>query len=496
MSSVLCQGWRTGIASAVALALLAAGQGQSPAEWPKNLQLVLDNAAPLKHPRGGRLPLYLWPAIGPGKLDDAQAEKIVRLLDERGVGLICNWNHQAFEASLAEALPVARAQRKAGVPINVQATALLSSFFDGTDATAHVDEHGKPFFDDSFGNVKMGCPFRVEHRIEVIRRRLSRFAAAYAAENLRIGFIFTDWEIDGPLEWNHAQDASRRCVVCRKHLPQVDDFLAYQHELRRLRSRLQWRAYAEPVLEAHPEALVGNYAVYPHDGWRYWYDYFEKYVPGQPVLKDQKALYRHWANEFEDTGYTLAMPVVYPWSWSWNWYDFAPGDYRWFYSGLLVASNAGRHTPPRVPIVAFVHWHTVEVGLSEREGEPPAGAQAAQQMNEKTYQELLWHMLLRGTDTFFLWCTQKESQKEVQLLHPVWAAAQAYGEFLERGVPITFEVPPKPGPVVSGLRLGQRVLVRRTDFTSDTAPVTIQVGEQRLQVSPAPGRCQILTLGM
>jgi hypothetical protein len=189
------------------------------------------------------------------------------------------------------------------------------------------------------------------------------------------------------------------------------------------------------------------------------------------------------------------MPVVYPWSWCWNWYDFAPGDYRWFYNGLLVASNAGRHTPPHIPIIAFVHWHTVEVGLSEREGGPPAGSQPAQQMSERTYQELLWHMLLRGTDSFFLWCTQKESQKEVQLLHPVWAAAQAYGEFLEGGVPITFEVPPRPGPVISGLRLGQRVLVRRTDFTSDTAPVTIQVGEQRLQVSAAPGRCQILTLG-
>ena len=231
----------------------------------------------------------------------------------------------------------------------------------------------------------------------------------------------------------------------------------------------------------------------PHDGWRYWYDYFEKYVPGQPALKDQKAFYRHWANDFEDTRFTVAMPVIYPWSWTWNWYDFEPGDYRWFYNGLLEASSVGKHTPPGIPIIAFVHWHTVDVGLSEREGGAPPGAQPARQMSENTYQELLWHMLLRGTDTFFLWCTERENQKEVQLLHPVWAAAQAYGEFLEKGVPINFDVPAKPGPVVSGLRLGRRALVRRTDFGGEKDPVAVEVAGRKLMVPAAAGQCQILT---
>jgi hypothetical protein len=488
--------WQTLLVVIAGVALTAApSHGQEPkSEWPKNIQLVLDQTTPLKHSRGGRLPLYLWPAIGPGKLDDARAQKLVRLLDGRGVGLIVNWNQGPLEATFAEALPVARAQKKAGLPINVHATSLLSSFFDGSLATAHIDDQGKPFFDNTFGSMKMGCPFRLEHRIPVIRDRVRKFSDVYAKAGLPVGFIFTDWEIDGPLEWNRAHNASQRCTICRKNLPLLDDFLTYQQELRRLRSRVQRLAYAEPVLDQHPKALVGNYAMYPHNGWRYWYDYFEKYIPGQPALRDQKALYRHWANDFEDTGYTFAMPVVYPWSWTWNWYDFEPGDYRWFYNGLLVASNAGRHTPANVPIIAFVHWHTVDVGLSEREGGAPAGAQPARQMSESTYQELLWHMLLRGTDTFFLWCMEKENAKEVQLLHPVWAAAQAYGEFLEGGVPITFETPAKPGPVVSGLRLGRRVLVRRTDFNDNRDPVAVQVGGRTLRVPAAPGQCQILTL--
>lgn len=467
---------------------------QPKAEWPKNIQAVLANTRPLHYGRGSRLPLYLWPAIGAGKLSDARAEELVRLLDERGVGLIVNWSHGNAEASLEEALTVARAQRRAGLRINVHATSLLTSFFDGSPETAHLDAQGQPFFDSTFGKVKMGCPFRLEHRIPVIRERVNRFAGAYAKAGLPVGFIFTDWEIDGPLEWNHAQESSKRCTVCRRNLPRVDDFLAYQQEMRRLRSRLQRLAYAEPVLRLHPGALVGNYAMYPHNGWRYWYDYFEKYVEGQPALHDQQARYRHWANDFEDSGYTFAMPVVYPWSWTWNWYDFEPGDYRWFYNGLLVASNAGRHTPAGVPIIPFVHYHTVDVGLSEREGQPPAGAQPARQMSESTYQELLWHMLLRGADTFFLWCTEKEYEKEIRLLHPVWAAAQAYAEFLEKGVPITFDVPARPGPVISGLRLGRRVLVRRTDFTSSAGPASIQVNGQALAVPSSPGQCQILTL--
>src|SRR5262249_987424 len=120
----------------------------------------------------------------------------------------------------------------------------------------------------------------------------------------------------------------------------------------------------------------------------------------------------------------FAMPVIYPWSWTWNWYDFEPGDYRWFYNGLLEASSVGRNTPAHVPIVAFVHWHTVDVGRSVDDGAPKDAGAPAQQMSEHTYQELLWHMLLRGTDTFFLWCTESENAKEVALLHPVWAAAQ------------------------------------------------------------------------
>jgi hypothetical protein len=453
---------------------------------PPHIELVLRETKPLEHPRGNRLPLYLWPAMNPGPLEPADAEQLVRDLDARGIGLVCAWHHTKRDESLAECLTIARAQHKLGVPVNVNTTTLLYGFFDGRPETAHRDADGNPFFDESFGKAKIGCPFRVEHRIPAIRQRVVDFADAYRDAGLPVDFIFADWEIDGPLEWNDAHAAAKRCRICREHLPQLDDFLAFQFRVRKIRSRLQRRAYAEPILARFPHALVGNYAVYPHDGWRYWYDYFERYEDGQPARTDQRAKYRHWANEFADTGYTFAMPVVYPWSWTFHWYDHEPADYRWFYNGLLVASNAGRHAPPDVPIIAFVHYHLVKVG--------PTDAPSVEPMTEHTYRELLWHMLLRGTDTFFLWCGADERAKEVQLLHPVWAAAQQYGDFLERGRPVVFDVPKTPGPVVSALQLGNRVLVRRTDFTDAAAPVEIRVADTTLSVPRAPGRVQILHL--
>jgi hypothetical protein len=457
-----------------------------PVKWPDPIQIVLDNTQPLRFPRGKRLPLYLWPAMNPGKLTPEQAEQLVKELDKRGIGLVCRWDWGQREESLAEALIVARAQKKLGLRINVDATSCLTSFFDGDPRTAHIDAQGKPFWDDSFGKADMGCPFTLDFRRAAIRERIETFADTYRREGLEPGFVFTDWEIDGPIEWNGAWAASQRCQRCREHIPHIENFLQFQKAIRDLRADLQRDVYAEPLRDRFPNVLVGNYAVSLHDGFRYWFDYFEKFNAEEPALTDQQAHYRHWANEFENTGYTFAMPVIYPWDRTYHWYDFEPGDYRWFYNMLLEASSAGRFTPRNIPIISFVHWHTIELS------NPPDPT--VQQMSEWAYQELLWHLLLRRTDTFFMWCMPQEQAKEVQLVHSVWAAAQEYGEFLEHGTPLRFEVPNRPGPVISALALGNRVLVRRTDFTATTEPVELKVRGQILRVPPAPGRCQIFTL--
>lgn len=454
------------------------------------IEQVLANTPPLRYPRGERLPFYFWHLGDVGTDDDAEAERILRALDERGLAVVPAWNPNPArrDASLAAGLRIARLQRRLGLEIGVNANACTYSFFNGDESTAHIDDQGHPFFDLSFSEHRpMGCPFAVAHRYDAIREQVEFFAAAYEREGLPIHFAFADWEIDGPIEWNDAWDHSKRCVRCREQIPYLDDFRAFQTRLRAIRSDMQRRCYAEPMRRHHPNVLVGNYAVYPHGGLRYWYDYFEREPgPGIPVVRDQRAPYRPWADEFDACGYTFAMPVVYTWYPIFDWYDFPDPDYRWFYNLLLVGTNAGRHTPPSVPIITFIHQHTTSP--------PPEPAPHVKPISAQAWQELLWHLLLRGHDTFFIWSPQDEAIEELNLAHPVWAAALEYRDFLDHGTPISFHVPRRPGPVVSGLRLGDRVLVRRTDF-GDTAPVELLVDGRPLRVPAAPGRCQLISVG-
>jgi hypothetical protein len=454
-------------------------------KWPSHIQVVLDATKPIEFDRAGRLPLYVWPAMDPASSDDDSAEELVKALDERGIGLITSWDPRNREKSLADSMRIARAQKKLGLRVNANATGCLCWFFNGDERTAHIDSQGKPFWDKSFGKQNMGCPFALDVRRPPMREQVEYFVNAYKKADLTVDFVFADWEIDGPIEFNEAHAASKRCWRCRENIKDLSDFGEFQKALRKLRCELQREAYAEPLTRNFPEVLVGNYGVYPHNGYRYWYDYYEYYVDGQPYQADQRAKYRKWYDEFPETGYTFAMPVVYTWRRIFDWYDYEDTDYRWFYNMLLVASNAGRNTPSDIPIISFVHWHTI--GSKQ-------GASQAVQFSEAKYKELLWHMLLRGTDTFFLWCGREDAAKEIRPVHQVYAEAQQYGRFLSEGKPINFGVPKLPATVVSGLKLADRVLIRRTDFKKASEPVEITVDGRSIEVGPAPYRCRIMSL--
>jgi len=452
----------------------------------EKIALVLRETQPLKFPRGDRLPLYVWPAMDiPG--DEAAVEATLKALDERGIGACASWQPgKDQDKALERALRMGAIQNRLGLRVNVNANACTYAVCDGSPATAHIDAEGKPFFDTSSGG-KLGCPFKLQGRYPAMREKVDFFCRAYAAKSIEVGFVFADWEIDGPIEWQGGWDAAKRCVVCRERIPKLDDFRELQKAYRTVRSEIQRECYAAVVRKHFPRALVGNYAVYPHNGERYWYDYFEKEpTAGMPVRMDQRSPVRPWAHEFADCGFTFAMPTVYTWYRTWHWYDWADGDYRWFYNLLLVASNAGQATPADVPIISFVHYTTTSPPK-----EPDPGVK---QFSTEKYKELLWHMLLRGHDTFFLWCPDAEIAQEVRPLHEVWAAALEHREFLEKGTPVTFGVPREPGPVVSGLRLGRRVLVRRTDFDATRGAVALKVGEGSVDVARLEGRCQILEL--
>ena len=457
------------------------------AQYDDHIQVVLDNTKPLEHSRGDRLPLILWPLIDPGELSPEQAETLVNDLETRGVALVAKWTEENRVEALEQALIIGRAQKELGLRIYINAIDLLYSFFNGDERTAHIDDDGNFFWDEGFGRKKdMGCPFAIDFRKNKIRERVEFYLDEYAKNDLEVNFIFADWEVDGPLEVNNAYQTAMKCSRCLSHLPESVDYLTFQKKMREMRSYLQYYTLSQPVLSQFPDALVGNYAVYPSNGYRYWYDYFEYYVDGQPAIKDQKAMYRKWYDDFSTTGFTYAMPVAYTWARTFDWYDFENTDYRWFYNMLLVASNAGKSTPRNIPVITWVHWNTIFYP-----GEPD---DSIVQFSEESYKELLWHMLLRGTSTFAMWCSPHENTSEVSLIHEVYASAQEYGDFLDHGLPISFEVPSQPGTVISGLILGDRVLVRRTDFGSNIDPVTILAGSKLISVPYLPGKCEIISL--
>ncbi|MCD6360563.1 MAG: hypothetical protein J7M38_06805 [Armatimonadetes bacterium] len=451
------------------------------------LKTVIEQVPPLQHSLGDRIPLRGSRLEGWLPDDDAEALEFLRALADRGIGLSPRWNPSKVEASIARSLRMARLQTQLGLPVSVNANRCIYSFFNGDEDTLHVADDGSTFYDDSFSSrKKMGCPFRLEQRKEAIKAQFVPFLEAYKQAGLNIDFIYVDWEIDGPVEWNGAWEHSKRCRVCRENIPDIDDFRSFQRALRKIRSALQRECYSDLVKSYFPHALVGNYSVNPHNGWRYWYDYYEYLPEGAPFRTDQQEKYRPWYHEFDECGYTFANPVCYTWYATWSWYPaWDNDDYRWFYNLLKVGTNACRNTPRDVPVIPWVHWHTTA---------PPADAPPVPQMSEWAYKEFLWHLFLRGADGLMMWCRAEETVKEVSLMNEVLDETLAWREFLDEGEPVIFTIPRRPASVVSGLRLGDRVLVRRTDFGDYHGPVTRCVGGVDIVIPACPGRCQIVTI--
>ncbi len=458
----------------------------SPKNLPEPIRIVLETLEPLTNERDDRELVYQYAVGNLSALTDDEARSTIEALAVRGVGVITNWTSGASQdATVAEGIRIGRMQEELGLTVAVDANSILHRFYDGTDATAHIDDDGQPFWDESFGG-QMGCPFALEDRMPVILARVAAYVEAYYAAGVYVGICTADWEIDGPHEWNGAWEHSKRCARCRESMPNLDDFSSFQATMRQLRAGLMRECYSGPILRRFPYALVTNYAVYPNDGWRYWYDYFEGKQPDLPHKKDQNDLHRPWYNDFFESGFTMAMPVVYTWHNIHPSYpEFSDDDYRWFYNMLLVASNAGKSTPAGIPIATFVHWHTTAL---------PGESSAPPQMSREAYQDLLWHMLMRGHDILYSWTPVDELAVEIALVQEVYDASLEYSDWLALGTPITFDVPTEQGAVVSGVRVGSHVLVRRTDFGGATDPVTVSVDGNDLVVPSAPGECQVLSL--
>lgn len=454
---------------------------------PNNINSLLKNIPLLSQDRGKRELLYQYSIGDFSGLSKIEAEWIIKELEKRGIGVITHWKRGAsIESHIEESLRIAQIQEKLGFKVVVDATKLLYGFYDDNPNLAHINKEGIKYFDNSFAGHIMGCPFSLHERIPIIRSRVIAYVEAYKAAGINIDIITADWEIDGPHEWNEAWTNSKLCVRCQEKIPAIQDFIAFQAAMRSLRSKLINRSYTSTILQHYPNALIANYATYPNDGWRYWYDYFENFQKELPHCTDQKALYRPWYDEFTETGFTMAMPVVYTWYPIFNSYpDYSP-DYRWFYNMLKVGSNAGKSTPAGIPIATFVHWHTIAPHDNPDKN--------VKQMSPNYYKELLWHLLLRGHDLFYSWCWEDEIVTEMSFLQEVYDNSLKYNNWIISGRPVFFDVPTQEKSVISAVKLNNKVLVRRTDFTDFTEDISLEIDNVQIIVPFKPGECQIIYL--
>jgi hypothetical protein len=466
---------------AVILILAAAALSLSAADAPPTpLDVILKETQPLATPHGKRLPIYVWTAEYPQNADDAELERIIKELDARGISLLTRWSAGNFEKSCAFALCVGKILAKLGIPVAVEAeNDTINGFSDGSPAVAHVDADGKPFFDDTFMVWKAGCPFKMATRYDAMKAKLEPFLKKYKESGVPLDFWTADFEFDGPDEWNTSWEKSKKCTVCAAKIKNLDtDFKAFQNAVRTVRTEMQNEVFSKTIRSYFPAARFGVYGMNPNDGFRYWWDFFEKKdeIAGVDYKKDNGAVYRPWAKEFDASGYSMAMPVIYS---LYNPYTFKNGEYGWFYNMLLEYSAAAKNTPPGVAMVPFLHW-----SVTAPNGQTP--------LSEEKYQELLWHLLLRRCDGFCMWCQPELMAKNIVPLQKVYAESQSFADFLEKGKPITFEVPSQPGTVVSGLRLDKKVLIRRTDFEPNPSSVEVLIDQKPIKIPSAPGKCQVL----
>jgi hypothetical protein len=473
----------------------AARSGEATGDVAAPFAALLEAIPPLTSPLGQRPPLFLWSPEMPVTASDAQLETTLQALQARGLCLFLRWQPEASN-TMTQLQRVAGIQKRLGLPVAVDATPVSHGLFPKGDAYSHVGQDGKPFRGSGL-SWNPGCPCRATSRNDAVRGRIESYARAQQAAQLPLDYWISDWELDGPNEWKQSWAVARKCVTCCRRIPDIaTNFPAFQAVVRQLRAEMQRENFVQPVQACFPAVRIGNYAMNPHDGYRYYWDYYEEDAFGKPNLaegiayrREQGAYYRPWwRGEFETSGYNLAAPVIYAWYHLFANYAFTNTDYRWFYGMLLEGTSVTRHTPANTPLIPFLHG--LPIGAPDKPSDRPAGFAP---LSAAMFKELAWHLLLRGADSFILWAPGDEV-RELQPLQAAYAESLAYPEFFEKGTPVLFDLPNQPGVVVSALKLDGKLLVRRTDFGNPAGPFTITLDRQKLAVPLAPGRCQVLTL--
>lgn len=414
----------------------------------------------LDHERGDRWPLVLWDGVGFEALSSGEIEALLA----RGVV-----QHLRLRQADVQA---ARALTNAGAPVVLMEGAGGAWPYDtvrgsqrwrlvfpsGTDVPARWRNLPDPTLNDGWWRAAAQT-----------RERLQQ----YQSRDVSVDAVWLDYE--GALL--HDDYAALRASTSAGKLPTgiLADARRYQ-----VYRRLHWlhglsRYVAAPVRRVYPDAAVTNWVVmmstaaHPVRSWTDW-----QHPATPPVFFTHTNPIAYGI----DTYFQSAWPDDH---------QVSRANVDRFYTHLLLrqvsvdARNRAKHRPDLGAVVWVARWVP-----DERDRRVPVMSRAA-------YREALRHIWLRGVDAMQVFNPRREGYelyavREVEDAQWVYNEMLAYRQFLEEGEVMNFDVPDNRETSVmwSGLRLGDRALVRITNLGSDRASIKICLTERQCRRLPVP----------
>jgi hypothetical protein len=427
-------------------------------DWYDTLLATLD---PLEHDRGARWPLVLWHGVGFERLEPSRIEPLMA----RGIV-----QHLRLRQTDVDA---ARALAAAGAPVILMEGAGGAWPYDTVDGKAWRLRF-PPGVDVPERWRRLPDPTRVggwRRAAALTRERLLR----YREQGVDVDAVWLDYE--GAL-LHDDYPALRESTAA----PRVPAGILYSERRYRDYRRRHWlhglsRYLAAPVRRTYPDASVTNWVVMvssADDPVRSWNDW--RHPPSPPMFFTHSNPIAYGI----DTYFLAAWP---------DGQIINRENVDRFYTHLLLrqvsvdARNRARHRPDMGAVVWVARWV------------PDHPQERVPVMSRAAYRETLRHIWLRGADAMQVFNPVREGFEryalwEVQDVQRVYDEMLAYREFLEHGEVMNYRVPDnRDAPLLwSGLRLGDRALVRLTNLGARQARVYLCLSVDTCVDLPVPRR--------
>ena len=471
---------------AATVAILAAASAAFAADGP-DLEYTLANILPrvpvLKNDANGRLPLITWPAF----VTDANNRNAFH----KGVPLDAAMYRELVRRGFTQRIPMKDTFVNMAVAIQQAGAAVVFVEGDGgagpggeANGTAHLlpkdfklakDDHCWP------------CPTLLagwNNRAIKVRATLAKFKEA----NVRVTAAWLDWEVE-PWPGQNQYEQAKACSRCRQLLPPgtLDSVATYAAFIYPLRAQLFSTYLAAPMLEAYPTCSATN--------WEAVFSSPQQITPSC------------WGNRQIPPGdvglFTATNPVVYGndifyryhWKSEWNYPLDGPHMDR-LYTRIMLGqmsadvANRQRFGAPKQCVPWVCRWC------------PDVDDANVPILSRDRYREILRHVWLRGATSMQVFNEPRPPRRtiaieELQDAVAVYDEMLAQREFLDHGTPMNLAVPEvtDDGPIWSGLRAGDRALVRV--FTQGAKPASLKIkpfGAAEIELAAPPaGATYLLT---